>query len=120
MYIKKQLNFKSKLLNNEYLSQYIKPFKIQLFSSEEDVEEFEQKMCKGDDKTWMSWVSQKEKFSKFPCYIVYRYVYHKASYDYTAIYLTLEEAKEDLLSVISQLDNLMNIELILKEGDKIE
>lgn len=99
-------NFKSKIINNEYLSQYMTPFKIAYFESEEDVEKFEQKMCKGDDNTWMSWVSVKDKFSKFPCHIVFRYVYHKYSDDFTAVYLTLDEAKKDLENVILQLDKL--------------
>lgn len=102
----KQINFKSNILNNPYLSQYSTPFKIALFESEEQVEEFEQKMCKGDNKTWMSWVSQKEKFSKFPCHIVYRYVYHKNGDDFTAIYLTLDEAKADLNNVLNQIKTL--------------
>lgn len=120
MQVKKEVNFKSKLINNEYLSQYFKPFRVRLFNNEEEVEKFEQKLCKGDDKTWMSWVSQKEKFSKFPCYIVYRYVYHKAQDEYTAVYLTLEEAKNDLMSVVSQLDSLIIIERKLQDGDTIE
>lgn len=120
MKAKKEVNFKSKLINNEFLSQYFKPFKVQLFNSEEEVEEFEQKMCKGDNKTWMSWISQKEKFSSFPCYIVYRYVYHKSNDEYTAVYLTLDEAINDLQSVISQLNNLKDVESKLKEGGTFE
>ena len=41
MPVKKEVDFKSKLINNEYLSQYFKPFRVHLFRNEEEVEKFE-------------------------------------------------------------------------------
>jgi hypothetical protein len=103
-------NIISKIINNEYLTQYIGNFNFIYFENENQVEAYEQKMCGNkENNTWMSWVSCKEKFS-FPCWMMCYYVPHKLSEysgdDYTAIYMTPEEVKEDLLNVIEQINNL--------------
>lgn len=80
---------RSKIIDNEYLSQYIGNYEFVYFENEDQVEKYEQKMCGNkDDNTWMSWVNCKEKF-QFPCWIMCYYVPHKlgdhGESDYTAI-----------------------------------
>lgn len=97
---------RSKLINNEYLNQYFKPFQLVKFNTPQQIEVFEQKMCGNkDDNTWGSWLSIKAKIIKYPIWLVCSYVYHESG-DYTAIYLTLDEAEKDLLNVVDELRKL--------------
>lgn len=107
----KQQKIRSKIINNEYLSQYIGNFKFVKFENEKQVEAYEQKECGNkDNNTWDCWESCKEKF-KFPCWVMCYYVPHNLCEeypedDYTAIYMTLDEVKTDLEGVFKQIDNL--------------
>jgi hypothetical protein len=101
---------KSKIINNEYLTQYIGNFTFVYFENENQVEAYEQMLCGNqDDNTWSSWVSNKEKFT-FPCWMMSYYVPHElsayGSNDYTAVYMTRDEVINDLTRVIEQVKGL--------------
>jgi hypothetical protein len=108
--LKKQ-KLKSRIINNEYLTQYIGKFRFVYFENENQVEAYEQKMCGNKDgNTWGSWLSCKEKFN-FPCWIMCYYIPHSlcAEYpddDFTAVYMTLDEVEVDLNNVLKQVDLL--------------
>ena len=100
-------NIKSEIINNRFMSQYQNPFQLVRFENEEEVESFECTMSGDkDDNTWNSWVSCKEKFTQFPCWIVCNYVHHPIDDSYTAIYFTSQEVEEDLLRVLMQINHL--------------
>lgn len=106
----KKYIIQSEVINNKYLTQYIDYFQFVYFENKNQVKVFEQFMCDNkDENTWGSWINCKEKF-KFPCWIMCYYIPHNLSNrgndDYTAIYMTPEEVKSDLLNVIEQIDNL--------------
>jgi hypothetical protein len=85
------------------------PAQFVKFENELQVEAFEQKMCGNkDDNTWSSWVSWKDKFKSFPCWILCKYKKNRDG-SFTAFYLTPEEVRYDLLDVIKQIDKLKEL-----------
>lgn len=100
-------NVNSSIINHGYS---LHPFKFVKFENELQVEAYEQKMSGNkDNNTWMSWVSCKEKFNKFPCWMLCKYIKHFHDGSFTAIYLTPEEARYDLLDVIKQIEKLKEL-----------
>ena len=100
----KEIEIKSEVLNNDYISQYHEPFKILKFKNVEQLSKYQDSIC-GKDNVWGSWQSCIDKFN-FPCYIVLKYQKHPVDDSYTAIYLTLEEFKNDLNNVIKTVNEL--------------
>lgn len=75
-------------------------------NTEEEIKLYEQYMCDGDNKTWGSWVSKKEKFTNLPKWIYC--CFEKVNYndEYIAYYFTLNEMQnkmEEIKNIINSL-----------------
>lgn len=101
----KEEKFNSEILNNDIISQYYNPFKMVYFENENDIEKYEQVNCEGDNNTWNSWRSIKDKIT-FPCWLCVKYQKHPHDGSYTAIYLTKDEAIKDFKKCIDKIKKL--------------